>query len=49
MAASDKRKVQISGGAGLIGTILNENLWDTYDMSSLDLKPSDGMPSTVAS
>ena len=49
MASSDKRKVLITGGAGLIGSILNEKLGDTYDMSSLDLNPADGVPSTVAS
>ena len=49
MASSDKRKVLITGGAGLIGSILNEKLGDTYDISSLDLKPADGIPSTVAS
>lgn len=49
MSSSDKRKVLITGGAGLIGTILTERLGHIYDISSLDLKPSDNAPSTVAS
>ena len=49
MSSSGKRKVLITGGAGLIGNILTERLGDIYDISSLDLKPADNAPSTVAS
>ncbi len=44
-----KKKVLITGGAGLIGSILIDRLGDRYDLSSLDLKPADGAKSTVAS
>ena len=46
---ASKRKVLITGGAGLIGSILIDRLGGTYDISSLDLRPADGVPSTVAS
>ena len=34
---ADKKKVLITGGAGLIGSILIDRLGDRYDMSSFDL------------
>lgn len=49
MSTSSERKVLITGGAGLIGGILIDRLGGTYDLSSLDLRPADGIPSTVAS
>ena len=51
MMANDggKKKVLITGGAGLIGGILIERLGDMYELSSLDLKPAEGVKSTVAS
>ncbi|MDA1280275.1 MAG: NAD(P)-dependent oxidoreductase [Chloroflexi bacterium] len=42
------KKVLITGGAGLIGSILIDKLGDKYDFSSLDLRAVDGVPSTVA-
>ncbi|MBT4072123.1 MAG: NAD(P)-dependent oxidoreductase [Chloroflexi bacterium] len=42
------RNVLITGGAGLIGEVLNKNLSDRYSLSSLDLRESAGMPSFVA-
>lgn len=44
-----KKKVLITGGAGLIGGILIDRLGDRYDFSSLDLKKAEGVPSHVAS
>ena len=44
-----KKKVLITGGAGLIGSILIDRLSDRYTLSSLDLKEADGVPSHVAS
>ena len=44
-----RKKVLITGGAGLIGSILIDRLGDRYEMSSLDLKEADGVPSHVAS
>lgn len=43
-----KRKVLITGGAGLIGSILIDKLGDKYEFSSLDLKEAQGITSTVA-
>ena len=45
---NEKRKVLITGGAGLIGSILIERLSDKYEFSSLDLREVDGIKSTVA-
>jgi NAD+ dependent glucose-6-phosphate dehydrogenase len=45
---NDMRKVLITGGAGLIGSIMIGKLSDKYEFSSLDLKESDGIKSTVA-
>ncbi len=45
----NKRKVLITGGAGLIGGILIDRLGSRYELSSLDLKPVDGVKSTVGS
>ena len=44
-----KKKVLITGGAGLIGSILIERLGERYALSSLDLTEADGVPSHVAS
>ena len=44
-----RKKVLITGGAGLIGSVLIDRLGDRYEMSSLDLKEADGVPSHVAS
>ena len=49
MTNAARRKVLITGGAGLIGNILINRLGSDYELSSLDLKPADGVPSTVAS
>jgi nucleoside-diphosphate-sugar epimerase len=43
-----KRKVLITGGAGLIGSILINKLGEKYEFSSLDLKEAQGIKSTVA-
>ena len=48
-ANGGKKKVLITGGAGLIGGILNDRLGDRYELSSLDLKEAEGVPSHVAS
>jgi len=45
---NEKRKVLITGGAGLIGSILIDKLSDKYEFSSLDLKEVPGIKSTVA-
>ena len=45
---NSKRKVLITGGAGLIGSILINKLGDKYEFSSLDLKEVPGIKSTVA-
>ena len=42
-----KKKVLITGGAGLIGSILIDRLGDRYDFSSLDLKASKNARSVV--
>lgn len=48
-AEAGKRKVLITGGAGLIGGILIDRLGDRYELSSLDLREADGVESHVAS
>lgn len=45
---NEKRKVLITGGAGLIGSILIDKLSDKYEFSTLDLKEVPGIKSTVA-
>ena len=45
---TNKRKVLITGGAGLIGSIMIDKLSDKYEFSSLDLRDADGIKSTVA-
>ena len=40
-------KVLITGGAGLIGSILIDKLSEEYEFSSFDLKEADGVPSFV--
>ena len=47
--ASAQKKVLITGGAGLIGSILIDRLADRYELSSLDLNEADGVLSHVAS
>ena len=47
--SNGKKKVLITGGAGLIGGILIDRLSDRYTLSSLDLKEAEGVPSHVAS
>ena len=49
MTTSGNRKVLITGGAGLIGSVLIERLGSIYDISSLDLRPAEGVPSTIGS
>ena len=44
-----KKKVLITGGAGLIGGVLIDRLGDRYNLSSLDLRDAEGVPSHVAS
>ena len=44
----EKRKVLITGGAGLIGSLLIKYLGDKYEFSSLDLQEAEGVKSTVA-
>ena len=44
----DKRKVLITGGAGLIGSLMIDNLGDKYEFSSLDLVENPIVHSTVA-
>ncbi len=43
----DRKKVLITGGAGLIGSILIDRLSDRYDITSFDLKEADGARSVV--
>ncbi len=45
---NDKRKILITGGAGLIGSLLISNLGEKYEFSSLDLQEAEGVKSTVA-
>ena len=45
---TDTKKVLITGGAGLIGSIIINRLGNKYEFSSLDLRAVDGVPSTVA-
>ena len=44
---SARKKVLITGGAGLIGSILIERLSDRYDITSLDLTEAPGARSIV--
>lgn len=44
---ADRRKVLITGGAGLIGSILIDKLSDRYDFTSFDLKEASGARSVV--
>ena len=44
----NKRKVLITGGAGLIGSIMIERLRDKYDFSSLDVREAEGVSSLLA-
>ena len=44
----DRKKVLITGGAGLIGGILIDRLSDRYDITSLDLTEAEGARSVVA-
>ena len=46
---TDKNNVLITGGAGLIGSILIDKLGDRYEISSLDLRKADGARSFVGS
>ncbi len=41
-------RVLITGGAGLIGSVLAERLGGRFDLRSLDRRPAVGIPSTVA-
>ena len=45
---TDKRKVLITGGAGLIGSLMIDNLGDKFEFSSLDLVENPNVHSTVA-
>ncbi len=45
---NDKQKVLITGGAGLIGSIMIDKLGEKYEFSSLDLREAAGIKSTVA-
>ena len=44
----DKKRVLITGAAGLMGVILREALDDAYDLSGIDIKPIPGFDSVVA-
>lgn len=44
---ADRKKVLITGGAGLIGSILIERLSDRYEFTSFDLKEAKGANSVV--
>lgn len=44
---ADRKKVLITGGAGLIGSILIDKLSDRYDFTSFDLKEAKGAHSVV--
>ena len=44
---ADRKRVLITGGAGLIGSILIERLSEKYDFTSFDLKEAAGTPSVV--
>ena len=44
---ANRKKVLVTGGAGLIGSILIERLSERYEITSFDLKPADGAPSVV--
>ncbi len=45
---TEKSKVLITGGAGLIGSLMINNLGEKYEFSSLDLRKAETVPSTVA-
>ena len=44
----DRKKVLITGAAGLIGGLLRNGLKDTHDVSGVDIRPVDGFTSLVA-
>ena len=44
-----KKKILITGGAGLIGSILIKNLGHKYEFSSIDLRKVEGIESTESS
>ena len=43
-----KKKVLITGAAGLVGGVLREGLRDGYDLSGVDMRPVEGFESLVA-
>ncbi len=43
-----KKKVLITGAAGLVGGVLRDGLGDDYELSGVDAKPVDGLDSLVA-
>ena len=45
---TNKRKVLITGGAGMIGSILKNKLGGKYDFSSFDVREARNVPSTLA-
>ena len=47
MTMTERPKVLITGGAGLIGSIMVKNLSDEYEFTSFDLKKAEGIPSIV--
>ncbi len=47
MKKTPKTNVIITGGAGLIGSVLIDKLSSTYEISSLDVKPADGVQSFI--
>lgn len=46
--AREKKKILITGAAGLVGGVLRDGLADDYDLRGLDIKPADGVESVVA-
>jgi nucleoside-diphosphate-sugar epimerase len=40
---TERPKVLITGGAGLIGSIMVKNLSDEYEFTSFDLKQAEGI------
>ena len=43
-----KKKILITGSSGLVGSILAEGLKDDYDVSGLDVRPSNVIATTIA-
>ena len=45
---AERKKVLITGAAGLVGGVISDGLRADYDVSGVDIRPVDGIPSLVA-